>query len=273
MEIIYIIIILLIILLTISIIYSYINIDITNYTIKDNRIDKDIKIIFLSDLHNRNILKKLENAINIIKPDIILFGGDMINESKNEYKNFFELYNILKEYPLYYTFGNHEERLNIEDKEMFNKLLKKTDINLLNNTFKKISNNIILLGLDNEIDTYLKFGKKGLSEKYISNKLGNIDDKKYTILLAHNPLEFNSYVKYGPSLVLSGHIHGGLARIPGLKGVLSPDYTFFPKYDSGEYNSKNTKMIVSRGLGFSKRLPFRINNPAEIVVINLKKEI
>ena len=61
-------------------------------------------------------------------------------------------------------------------------------------------------------------------------------------------------------------------RLPIIKGVLSPNYTLFPTYDAGEYNKGKTKMIVSRGLGFSKRLPFRINNPAEVVVINLKKD-
>lgn len=265
--------IILIIIISISIIHSHININISKYIIKDKRIDKNIKIIFLSDLHNRNILNKIVNIINIIKPDIILFGGDMINESKDEQHRLFELYSKLKEYSIYYTFGNHEEKLNLEDKELFNRILERTNITLLNNSSEKLSKNITLLGLDPDIDAYLKFGKKGLNEKYIVERLGKIDQKKYTILLAHNPLEFDSYVKYGPSLVLSGHIHGGLARISKRKGLLSPNYTLFPKYVSGEYNSKNTKMIVSRGLGYSKRIPFRIFNPAEIVVINLEKEL
>ena len=72
--------------------------------------------------------------------------------------------------------------------------------------------------------------------------------------------------------MLSGHVHGGLIRLPLLGPVLSPDYTFFPKYSQGIYKKNNTQMIVSRGLGFSRRLPFRIFNNGEVVIINLNKE-
>jgi predicted MPP superfamily phosphohydrolase len=184
------------------------------------------------------------------------------------------LCNLLEKYKCYYTFGNHEERLDEVCKKSFiNLVSNNTKIKLLNNSSESLTENIVLYGLDNDIETYTFFGKKALDKEYITSKLGNIDEKKYNILLAHNPLEFASYVHYKANLVLSGHIHGGIVRIPFLKGVLSPDITFFPKYDSGEYNKGNTKMIVSRGLGFSKRIPFRVFNPAEIVVINLKKDL
>ena len=273
MEVVCIIITILLILIIISIIHSHINIDITKYVIRNKKIDKDLTIVFLSDLHNRKITEKIVEIIKNIKPDIVLFGGDMINDDKSKNLNFYKLSDKLKDETIYYTFGNHEERLDeIERKDYLNKL-SKTNINLLNNTSKNISKSITLIGLDSEITRYLKFGKKGLNKEYIVNKLGNLNQDKYNILLAHNPLEFKSYVEYNADLVLSGHIHGGLARIPYVKGILSPDISFFPKYDSGEYNSKNTKMIVSRGLGYSKRIPFRIFNPAEVVIINLKKEI
>ena len=269
----YIIVLIIVLILIISIIYSHFKIDITNFNVKDKRIDKKLKILFLSDLHNRNIVKKLIPIINNINPDIIILGGDIIDDTKKESNHFFELYNYLKKYKLYYTFGNHEERMEDEDKELFNKLLSKTNINIVNNSTIDITDNIKLLGLDNEIETYLKFGKKGLSKDYIVSKLGKIDEKKYNILVSHNPLEFDSYVEYNADLVLSGHIHGGIVRVPFIKGLLSPDISFFPKYDNGEYNLKNTKMIVSRGLGYSKRIPFRIFNPAHVVVINLKSDL
>ena len=85
-------------------------------------------------------------------------------------------------------------------------------------------------------------------------------------------MEYNSYIEYGSNLVLSGHVHGGLIRLPLIGALLSPDYTFFPRYSEGLYEKNNTKMIVSRGLGYSRRLKIRINNNFEIVVINLMKE-
>ena len=93
MEKIYIILTIVLIIIIISIIYSHINIDIAKYEIKNKKIDKDLTIIFLSDLHNRNITKKIVDIIKNIKVDIILFGGDMINDDNSENKNFLKLYN------------------------------------------------------------------------------------------------------------------------------------------------------------------------------------
>ena len=85
-------------------------------------------------------------------------------------------------------------------------------------------------------------------------------------------MEFDSYVDTKADLVLSGHVHGGLIILPLIGALFSPDYTFFPKYYKDSYTKDNTKMIVSRGLGYSARIPIRINNPGEVVIINLMKE-
>ena len=61
-------------------------------------------------------------------------------------------------------------------------------------------------------------------------------------MLAHNPLEFNTYTKTQADLVLSGHIHGGIVVLPFLGGLLSPNIKFFPKYFAGGYKKDNTLM-------------------------------
>ena len=86
-----------------------------------------------------------------------------------------------------------------------------------------------------------------------------------TVLLAHNPLLLDSYTGWGADLVLCGHVHGGLVRLPFLGGVLSPERRFFPKYDKGLYEKDGTKMYVSGGIGKP-----RLCNPPEISVIHLK---
>ena len=272
MNIVLYIIIIIFIVVIISMIVSHYKLDITKFDIKNNKIDKNIKIMFLSDLHNRNITQKLTRIINDQKPDLIIMGGDMINERLKYTHNFIDLYKSLEKEKIYYTYGNHEDELYYEDKEKYNKIINKSNMIILNDKNEKLSNNIVLYGLKSQKEDYLNFGKLCLSKKIIESKLGKFDKDKFNILIAHNPLEFDSYVKSDADLVLSGHIHGGLVRLPFLGGLLSPDYTFFPKYYSGIYTKNNTSMIVSRGLGFSRRIPFRVFNNGEVVIINLKKE-
>ena len=65
-------------------------------------------------------------------------------------------------------------------------------------------------------------------EKYIrfmQNKIDNIDDKKFNILLSHDPENFEIYKDLGVDMIFSGHDHGGLIRI-GKICLLSPRKRF-----------------------------------------------
>ena len=108
-----------------------------------------------------------------------------------------------------------------------------------------------------------------LSESILEAKLSqvNISDG-FTILLSHRPEYFNVYQNKNIDLVLSGHAHGGQFRLPLGGGVIAPGQGLFPKYDAGIYTENGTTMIVSRGIGNSI-IPVRINNPPEIVIIEL----
>jgi hypothetical protein len=76
------------------------------------------------------------------------------------------------------------------------------------------------------------------------------------------------YAAWGAELVLSGHLHGGVVRLPGMGGLLSPSREWFPEFDAGLYQAGNTQMFVSRGLGNSV-IPVRVFNPPELVVLTL----
>lgn len=262
MTIIYILILLFIILITIS----YIKIDINRIEITDKKIDKDFKILQLSDLHNRNIKKRLEKILNKEKPDIIILSGDMINERLKETKNFMDIIPLLEQYDTYYTFGNHEEELSEKEYRIYSEIINDTKLKILNNKGINISNNIYLYGLNIDVKYFLRFKNIKLQSKEIKDYLENLNNKNYNILIAHNPLFGELYSDYNVDLTLSGHVHGGLIR-----GLLSPEFKLFPKYYQNTYDIKNMKMIVSRGLGFSKKIPFRLFNPGEIIIINLKK--
>ena len=67
---------------------------------------------------------------------------------------------------------------------------------------------------------------------------------------------------------MCGHTHGGAVQIPFIGGVFAPNQGFFPKYDKGEFDLFDSKMIVSAGLGDAYPI-LRINNCPEISVVEI----
>ena len=99
-----------------------------------------------------------------------------------------------------------------------------------------------------------------------------LESDGFTILLSHRPELFDVYAKHNVSLALTGHAHGGQVRIPFThRGLYAVHQGWFPKYTEGIYSENNTKMVVSRSLGNSTIYP-KINNPPELVIIELKRE-
>lgn len=253
------------------------------YQICDNKLSGGkLKIVFLSDLHNRcygeknsSLIKDIEN----INPDYVFIGGDMITsclERFSEFDDTLDFIRVLSEkYKVYYGMGNHEERLRRRPEKYPSGTYEKlTDIlsgfgtPILVNECVHLENNIDLYGLDLDHIYFRKFITRKIKEGYLDTALGRPDNSKYNILLAHNPEHFKSYAEWGADLVLSGHVHGGIIRIPYLGGVISPAMKLFPKYDGGLFSEFGAKMILSRGIG-SHTIPIRVNNKAELVVIEL----
>ena len=69
-----------------------------------------------------------------------------------------------------------------------------------------------------------------------------------------------------------GHGHGGIVRLPGIGAVFGTHMDLFPDYTAGLYEKDGTAMVVSRGLGGSRKLPLRIGNRPEVVTVVLRTE-
>lgn len=94
----------------------------------------------------------------------------------------------------------------------------------------------------------------------------------FWLLLAHRNDRFESqYSRLGADLVLSGHGHGGIIRLPFTDGLLSTDRTFFPSFTAGEYTVGDAKLFVTRGLG-NPGFSFRLFNRPEVAVVTFHKE-
>ena len=93
----------------------------------------------------------------------------------------------------------------------------------------------------------------------------------FQILLAHNPAYAREYIRWGADVTFCGHNHGGLIRIPGIGSVISPQFTWFPKYDAGDFKQEGNHVIVSRGMG-THTFHIRIFNRAELLSVTLLPE-
>lgn len=252
---------------------------VSRYEIKSNKVPKEFnkfKIVHLSDFHSYNFIGKdnikVIEKINNENPDIIVMTGDMVNKYDINFDEFLKLTEILSEkYKIYYITGNHEKRLRNHDFNFLIKKLCELDIRMLNDekiTIKRNNDCINILGIDIPLQFYKIRNKPSNIEEVVSNILEKCNEKEYNILLAHNPLYFDTYAKYDVDLTLSGHVHGGMIRLPFVGGLLSPERKFFPKYSSGIYEINNKKLVVSRGLGHSKP-GIRLFNMPEILSITL----
>jgi hypothetical protein len=187
-----------------------------------------------------------------------------------------ELVNVLsRKYKIYYGIGNHETKLKREVNDKFEELKERTNnknLILLENRLAQIPEyNINITGLELDLEYFAHFKIKKMDSKYLEKTLPKCDRSKCNILIAHNPDYFEEYAKWGADLVLSGHVHGGIMRLPLLGGVIAPSYLLFPKYDGGVFKEGKASMLLGRGMG-SHTLPFRFFNPAELYAVHLKPQ-
>ena len=248
------------------------------YQFVDTGIEETVKIIYISDLHGNRFGKKNERLVEAIrneKPDCIIIGGDLIVGKGNRVITETAL-EFLKEIQdiclVIYSFGNHETRVR-EDEHFLQYLreIKKMHIHLLNNellTCRLKGTEFQFYGLELEKDCYKDRKKFCLSEKDIFQ---DTKEKSIRVLIAHTPNYFEKYVEWKPDFVYSGHNHGGIVRLPFIRGVISTDYHFFPRYSYGLYKKDNTTMIVSAGAG-THTIHFRLFNPSELVAVSIDKK-
>lgn len=267
--------------------YELTHFKIKRYDITSGKIPEafhETKIIFLSDLHNTEYGRENERLLEVIKkekPDYIFIGGDMLVAKAGV--SFLPALSFVKRlaenYPVYYANGNHEYRLKIYPEQYgenvyddYVNTLKKAGVIYLCNESANIqrqNQEILVSGLEIDAMYYHRLKRIKMSEIYLPSLLGLRKDERFCILLAHNPVYFPQYAKWGADLVLSGHVHGGIVRIPFLGGVISPQLTLFPKYDAGVFSEGSSRMILSPGLGVHS-IPFRLFNMPQMQVITLK---
>ena len=253
------------------------------YEIKVKGLKDSKKALFLSDLHNHLYGKdnrELLAAIYDEKPDLIFIGGDMlVGKEMHSCQIAYEFVKELpKVCPVYYANGNHEQRMK-EYPERYDASYALYRQNLIDEGVRFLENDSVhlqwedtqvkLSGLEIPLHCYTHFRKEYLETEEIIERIGQREDDMYEILLAHNPSYMKTYLDRGADLILSGHLHGGIVRIPGVAGAISPSFEILPKYSGDHYRNGNTDIVVSKGLG-THTFNIRLLNPAEIVALEFK---
>ena len=231
------------------------------YSIIDTNIPKGFdgaKIVQISDIHygttvNEATLKKLVTKVNELKPDIIVFTGDLIDKSINPTDkikaeisvNLSKLTGSIGKYAI----ASNEDLENTD----FNTLITNSGFTLLDNETKLIYNDdenpIELVGLNNP------------------NSDINLSSN-YKIALIHKPDDADYILNNNYNIVLAGHSHGGIIRLPFVGGIIKIEGA--KKYYNDSYLLDNTILYVSSGLGTSN-INFRIFNQPSINLYRLYK--
>lgn len=268
----------------------------TRYELNMNRPDLAsgrVRLAFLTDLHNVENGPDNEALLGAIRkenPDLILCGGDMIVAKEGHPTttavNF--LLTLSEEFPMYHALGNHELRLKQFPKqygevfEEYKKTLTEAGITFLENESELLAVKGIpmqITGYENPRFCFHRFRQPKLKVGMMKKVLGYPNPKTVNILLAHHPGYMKTYNEWGADLTLCGHNHGGIIRLGKHRGLISPNLRPFSKTCYGHHifherdlDGKTVKhehhVIVSAGTG-EHTFPLRINNPRELVIVDL----
>lgn len=221
-----------------------------------------LKILHFSDVHlghyfGINELTRLVEQMNQIRPDIICFTGDLVeNELELLDKSVSILSNLTAPLGKYAVLGNHDYWF---DRSSVANTLTDSGFTVLVNNHAVIQHaheRIYVSGVDD-----ILYGSPNIEQA-----IEGIPDHEFTILLAHEPDYADAASQYPINLQLSGHSHGGQIKFPFIGHLVTPPLG--RKYVDRLNQIGNLKVYTNRGVG-TTGIPFRFNCRPEITVIEL----
>lgn len=230
------------------------------------------RIVVLGDLHSALFGEengKLLETVREQAPDHIFLVGDLVDAFREIPEGYAgeTAAGLASIAPTYYVTGNHEWAAG--DVPELKEALEAQGVTVLSNQFLTLERNgdsIVLAGID---DPNGYADQK--SPETVAAEVYAAHGDPFWILLAHRNNFFpDQYSLLGADLVVSGHGHGGLVRLPFTDGLVSTERTFFPSYTAGLYKKNGSVLFVTRGLGNSGHT-FRLFNRPEVAVVTLRQ--
>ncbi|MBQ8731959.1 MAG: metallophosphoesterase [Oscillospiraceae bacterium] len=235
------------------------------------------RILHLSDLHNSILPGTRDGGWELfaeIAPDMIAITGDLVDKRRTRSERMGDALKTataaVNTAPVFYSSGNHEHQGGLYRplcREMEKLGVMITDGKKL--PFRIGEQTIGVCGLADRAAYRAKGGFTGWMQDLY--RVLEEDPEEWKLLLTHSPEHFALYCDAGADLILTGHAHGGQARLPLIGGLYAPAQGPLPLFDGGVYREGDRRMVVSRGVGNSS-FPVRFFNPSEISLITLKTE-
>ena len=239
------------------------NIDAASYSLAFSSLPSafdGFRIVQISDLHarefgrdNSRLLEKTAAA----EPDIIAVTGDIIDD-EGQLDTARTLFSgLVAIAPVYSVAGTHE--WSCGELPALLKVLSACGVKVLSNSYEVLyrgEEKIVIAGLE-DANGYADM----IAPPEFMARLKASEGECFTILLSHRNYTPEYYLPLGAELVLSGHAHGGIIRLPFTDGLINASRELFPKYTSGPYRLEDMVLFVSRGLGSSVKVPRLFNRP------------
>lgn len=231
----------------------------------------DFRIVQLSDLHGSRFGEnnaRLLEAVAAEGPDIIALTGDFLDEGETE-RELPELEALVRELsaiaPVYFVSGNHDWASG-EAYTLFETLEAAGAVCLRNEHLRleRGGDSIVLAGVDDPNGP----AEMAEPDEFVASLRQEAPDS-FVLLLAHRAYWVERYPELDVDLILCGHTHGGIVRLPFVGGLAASNMGLFPEYDAGLFELPSYTLFISRGLGNSVPLPRFLNTP-EVVSIELK---
>lgn len=227
------------------------------------------RVVQLSDLHGRQFgqdNRRLLQAVQKQQPDLIVLTGDLVDAACSVDQEQSLVCGLVEIAPVYYVTGNHEWAAGFAPQ--LKQLLREAGVICLENQavpLEKDGEQILLAGVE---DPNGYAGQK--SPQQLGQEIQEAYGDIFWILLAHRNVSYPEYAALGAGLILTGHAHGGIIRLPFTDGLIGPNREWFPTWTAGLYTDYATPMFVSRGLGNSPHWAWRLFNPPQLAVLELR---
>lgn len=229
------------------------------------------KIMLISDLHEADFAEQILHRIYIEKPDVIAITGDMVQLPGNSISQVKKIAAGVEDVPIYAVSGNHDRQCG----RYYEIVEELKDVGII-----PLENDKISISRENELIHFIGIKDPEhdeIDKEHIDKIQKNIkerlpEDDEFSVLLFHRANLYPEIKNTGVDLMLSGHLHGGIVRMPLIGGMIGPERTegFNRKYGMIK-DSTAASVIISGGCDKNPAKK-RYFNPPEVVLITLEGE-